>query len=99
MERQVDDRVRLLLRELGRALQRGIAESAEAQSALDGLRQEGYSLHLLVERRASTGTAADAAAPDGERARRYSGFRINASDLFFLRSIGIDPTRRVRAAR
>lgn len=94
MERQVDDRVRLLLRELGRALQRGIADSPEAQSALDGLRQEGYSLHLLLERR-----AAATALPDGERAKRSAAFRINASDLFFLRSIGIDPTRRVRAAR
>jgi hypothetical protein len=99
MERQVDDRVRLLLRELGRALQRGIADSADAQAALDGLRQEGCSLHLLVERRAATAGAPEPALPDGERAKRYSGFRINASDLFFLRSIGIDPTRRVRAAR
>jgi hypothetical protein len=101
MERQVADRVRLLLRELGRALQRGIADSPEAQSALDGLRQEGYSLHLLLERRAASGPASgDAAAtPDGDRAKRYAGFRINSSDLFFLRSIGIDPTRRVRAAR
>lgn len=35
---------------------------------------------------------------DGARARR-PGFRIDASDLAFLRSIGIDPTRRAPRRR
>jgi hypothetical protein len=85
---------------LGRALADAIADSSDAGLALRRLREEGYSLYLLVDRTegAKLRDAAEVVAPVEERAVPpfRPTFRINASDLFFLRSIGIDPRRRVR---
>jgi hypothetical protein len=95
----LDDTARRILRELGRAMAEAISDSSEAGAALRRLREEGYSLYLLVDR-TEGGRARDAepvAAPSPSYAGlREPAFRINASDLFFLRSIGIDPRRRVR---
>ena len=121
----MDDTARRLLRDLGRSLAEAIAGSGDAGAALRRLREEGYSLYLLLDRservrnregeshrpasiagqEASAGIADGASAAESEiletpvtaaRSRRAPAFRINASDLFFLRSIGIDPTRRGR---
>lgn len=101
----MEDKLRQLLRELGRAL----AESSDASLALRRFQEEGYNLFLLLDRAASVpvpaGTAEEsstavtaaqsvAAAPTTEPA-----FRIDLQDLRFLRSLGIDPTRRIRIRR
>ena len=97
----MDDTARKILRELGRAMAEAISDSSEAGAALRRLREEGYSLYLLVDKtEVARGREAEevaAAAPmPGYAMVREPAFRINASDLFFLRSIGIDPRRRVR---
>lgn len=95
----MDDTARRILRDLGRAMAEAISDSSEAGAALRRLREEGYSLYLLVDRTegARARDAEQVAAPSPSYAGlREPAFRINASDLFFLRSIGIDPRRRVR---
>ncbi|MFP3938952.1 MAG: hypothetical protein ACOC7L_00685 [Acidobacteriota bacterium] len=87
-----------MLRELGRAL----AESSDVNRTLRRLHDEGYGLFMFLERREHDADAGDAPAEAGERASLpLNGggeptFRINGGDLSFLRSIGIDPTRRIR---
>lgn len=114
MER--NDEIRQTMHELGRALSEAITESSDVGRSLRRLRDEGYSLYLLL------GTTGDAcrtcreavpveaarrpepAAAAAERAVKGStaaepDFRIDGRDLAFLRSIGIDPTRRRRGRR
>jgi len=93
-----------MLRDLGRALSDAISESSDVNQALRRIHEEGYSLFIFLDRRER-----DGAQDEGERAvGEGSGtvrkalpagepvFRIDGRDLSFLRSIGIDPTRRVR---
>jgi hypothetical protein len=87
----IEARKRSLLSELERALFDALAESPEVQRSIWRLQRAGFTLDLkLACREARPGAAA---------ARPPAGFRIDADDLAFLHSIGIDPTRRARRRR
>jgi hypothetical protein len=100
-----------MLRDFGRALSEAIAESSDVSQTLRRLQEEGYGLIILLDRQ--SGTASDGGASskrrralppatDEQTGGAPSGppvFRINGSDLSFLKSIGIDPTRRARGQR
>jgi hypothetical protein len=93
-----DHQLRDMLRDLGRALSDAIAESPEIGRTLRRIRREGYTLHLLLDCKREPGDAEPVAlaAPSG---KAEPNFQINARDLSFLRSIGIDPTRQLRRRR
>jgi len=99
-EFDLDDRLHQMLRDLRRALSEAISESSEVSRTLRKIREEGYSLYLLVDckrEREGNDEPLPVAAP-----RRSGGepvFQINGNDLSFLRSIGIDPTRQLRRRR
>lgn len=66
---------------------------------MDQIRHEGWSVYLVIDRKREdetpegielTGDGSDPSEPT---------FRINSTDLSFLKSVGIDPTRRVRRRR
>jgi hypothetical protein len=98
----LEDKLREMLRELGRAL----AESSDASQALRRLHEEGYSLYMLLDRSGNVAVPAGASSEvttceNAESAVPRSAivepvFRIDGQDLRFLRSLGIDPTRRIR---
>lgn len=88
-----------MLRDLRRALSEAISESSEVNRTLRKIREEGYSLYFLVDCKRESLEELSLAAP---RFRSSSGepvFQIDIRDLNFLRSIGIDPTRRLRRRR
>ncbi len=95
----MDDKLRRLVEDLRGAVSQALVDSAEVDRALRGIREQGWSLYLVVDRKSEgepleayeIGTEAPAAAE--------ASFKIDASDLSFLRSIGIDPTRRTRRKR
>lgn len=95
-----------MLRDLRRALSEAISESSEVSRTLRKIREEGYSLYLLVDckREGADGEhlaltpPATAQVAHGASAGEPS-FQIDGRDLSFLRSIGIDPTRRLRRRR
>lgn len=98
-----------MLRDLGKALSSAIAESSDVNQALRRIHEEGYNLFIFLDRKdrdePADGDQADEA-ETGEtalartsRPRGEPVFLINGGDLSFLRSIGIDPTRRVRRRR
>ena len=99
-----------MLQGLGEALIEAISDSSEINDSLRELQKAGYSLYLVVDcRRGATkrlraestrSPASAAAAADLGGARTNDPmFRIDGNDLLFLRSIGIDPTRKSRARR
>ncbi|HEV8266878.1 MAG TPA: hypothetical protein VGR00_01540 [Thermoanaerobaculia bacterium] len=106
----LDDKVRAHLRELGAALNEAVSGSSKVHEILAKVRAEGFDAYLVLDatvaldrrgRRASASLpsirrgALPAAAEEGEGAP----FQINVKDLRFLRSVGIDPTRPIRARR
>lgn len=95
-----------MLRDLRRALSDAISDSTEVSRTLRRIREEGYSLYLLVDCKrdplAEMGEDEDVPPARGSRRvrrEREPEFQINGTDLHFLRSIGIDPTRRQRRRR
>lgn len=89
-----------MLRDLRRALSEAISESSEVNRTLRKIREEGYSLYFLVDCKREGAdeplslTASRIGSGSGEPV-----FQIDVRDLLFLRSIGIDPTRRLRRRR
>lgn len=66
---------------------------------MDRIRREGWSVYLVIDRNDDDET------PEGFEITTEGGpnvqptFRIDGRDLAFLKSVGIDPTRRVRRRR
>ncbi len=74
-----------------------MAESPEVHDRLESIRREGYTLNLFLDCKRSHDDDSDA--DESSSTRRPlppPTFRINGRDLAFLRSVGIDPTRRTR---
>jgi hypothetical protein len=98
---KLDDKLHHMLRDLRRALSEAISESSEVSRTLRKIREEGYSLYLLVDcKREANEVEQLAPAPTSPRtAAGEPLFQIDSRDLSFLKSIGIDPTRRLRRRR
>jgi hypothetical protein len=101
----VDDRIKQLLQDLGTAINESISGSEDVNRHIQKIRDEGYDLYVVLDATiglnkqddSEDGAAVVAAAPS-EPPREVT-FRINVNDLNLLRSLGIDPTRKVRSAR
>lgn len=108
----MDDKIKQLLRELGTAINESISGSDEVNRQIQKLRDAGYELHVALD--ATIGLNRTGEEPDDRisglsttetavvplvRSEREVLFRINVDDLSLLRSLGIDPTRKVKALR
>jgi hypothetical protein len=99
---KLDDDLHRMLRDLRRALSDAISESPEVNRTLRKIREEGYSLYLLVDCKRDANDQEPLALTEAPRLHSRSGepvFQIDIRDLSFLRSIGIDPTRSLRRRR
>jgi hypothetical protein len=87
------------LLDLRGALSRALAQSSEANRAVREIRREGWSLYLVVDQQkeGSAGAALELSA--GKAPAQAPVFKIDGQDLTFLRSIGIDPTRKLGRRR
>ena len=106
---EINDDLREMLKELGHAINESISGSGRVHDSIQRIRDEGYNLYMVLDakvgvnrrsprtgaRRRSGSEAGKAVATVGEQA----AFRINIKDLRFLKSMGIDPTRKVRTRR
>jgi hypothetical protein len=95
----LDDRLHQMLRELRRALSEAISESSDVSRTLRKIREEGYSLYLLVDCKRDRDLDEPLTLAPARSGGSEPVFQINTTDLSFLRSIGIDPTRRLRRRR
>lgn len=99
-KRTRDDKLRRLVHDLRCAVAQALSDSVEVGQALRGIRREGWSLYLVVDRQQQRQRAdAYEVAAEPVVAGEEAAFRIDGHDLSFLRSIGIDPTRRIRNRR
>jgi hypothetical protein len=106
---EINDDLREMLKELGQAINESISGSGRVHDSVQRIRDEGYNLYMVLDakvgvnrrtprlgaRRRSVSEAGKTVATVGEQA----AFRINIKDLRFLKSMGIDPTRKVRTRR
>ena len=98
----MNDRIKQLLQDLGTAINESISGSEDVNQHIQRIRDEGYDLYVVLDatiglnKQTEDGEEADAEVVETTKEVQ---FRINVNDLAMLRSIGIDPTRKVRGAR
>ncbi len=106
----LDDKLRAHLRELGAALNEAVSAAPKVHEILARVKAEGYDAYLVLDATVALdkrGRRSSAALPSIRRGAPGAGrtegesapFQINVKDLGFLRSVGIDPTRPIRARR
>ena len=66
---------------------------------MDRIRDEGWSVYLVVDRKNEDETPEGFELTTENALQEDPSFRIDSQDLSFLKSLGIDPTRRVRRRR
>ena len=103
-----------MLKELGQAINESISGSGRVHDSIQRIRDEGYNLYMVLDAkvgvnrrearltRVRRGAARGVELEDAEETQtteERAAFRINVKDLRFLKSVGIDPTRKVRNRR
>ncbi len=108
---ELSDHLRAMLKELGQAINESISGSGRVHDSIQKIRDEGYNLYMVLDakvgvnkreskarsRRAAVLASAESDEPSTATDR--AAFRINLKDLRFLKSLGIDPTRKVRTRK
>lgn len=102
----LDDRIKQLLKELGNAINESISGSDSVNEHIQKIRDEGYNLYVVLDATIGLGKQDDDdsamnLSPNEQVTitRKEIQFRINVNDLAMLRSLGIDPTRKVKVTR
>lgn len=98
----MDEKIKQLLRELGNAINASISASPDVNQHIQRIRDEGYNLYVVLDATIGLGKNGEAekgADPAKPIPLSDASFRININDLGFLRSIGIDPTRKVKVPK
>jgi hypothetical protein len=105
---ELSDHLREMLKELGQAINESISGSGRVHDSIQRIRDEGYNLYMVLDakvgvkregRSRSRRLASNAEPEPGPVSEGRAAFRINLRDLRFLKSLGIDPTRKVRARK
>lgn len=109
----MDDKIKELLRELGTSINESISASEEVNAHIQKIRDEGYDLYVVLDATISLNrqgedvepiehslieqTTAEPTQAMVVKSNKEVQFRIDINDLSLLRSLGIDPTRKVRS--
>ncbi len=111
---ELSDHLREMLKELGQAINESISGSGRVHDSIQRIRDEGYNLYMVLDakvgvnkretrltrvRRGAARVLEPEDSDEAPTAEERAAFRINLKDLRFLRSVGIDPTRKVRKRR
>lgn len=87
------------MEELGRALVQAIGNSSDISAAVQKIRHQGFSLHLVLNCEQDADRGAQMELLTRRHAAHAPTFRLNSDDVGFLKSLGIDPTRSPRGRR
>lgn len=99
----MDDKIKQLLQDLGTAINESISGSDDVNQHIQRIRDEGYDLYVVLDatiglnKQDAENSEVDEPVP--ATPLKEVQFRINVNDLSMLRSLGIDPTRKVKSAR
>ena len=109
---ELNDHLREMLKELGQAINESISGSDRVHDAIQKIRDEGYNLYMVLDAKVGVNRREARAREGRSSRRRSStreqiveqvdtgdaraAFRINVKDVRILKSLGIDPTRKVR---
>jgi hypothetical protein len=104
---ELDDHLRQMLKELGQAINESISGSGRVHESIRRIRDEGYNLYMVLDAKVGVNRKASprrrssnvSEIPERSLSEERAAFRIDVSDLRFLKSLGIDPTRKVRVRR
>jgi hypothetical protein len=105
---ELNDHLREMLKELGQAINESISGSGRVHESIQRIRDEGYNLYMVLdakvgvnrrEARGGSRSRQTTRAQENSGGEERAAFRINVKDLRFLKSLGIDPTRKVRNRR
>lgn len=96
---ELDAKLRRLLQDLRSAITEALTDSADVNRSMDQIREEGWSVYLVIDRKREDETPEGIELTGEESGGEAPTFLINSRDLAFLKSVGIDPTRRVRRRR
>jgi hypothetical protein len=106
---ELNDHLREMLKELGQAINESISGSGRVHDSIQRIRDEGYNLYMVLDakvgvnrresRSGSRGRSGASRSQEPAGSGERAAFRINVKDLRFLKSVGIDPTRKVRNRR
>lgn len=102
-----DPEVRRMLDALGKAIRQAARTSSEVGDAVRRIRDEGYSLYLVLDLRPRRGrdgprlelTDEPRAVPPAPATLAEPSYRLTPADVAFLESVGIDATRPARRRR
>ena len=99
----MDDKIKQLLQDLGTAINESISTSEDVNRHIQKIRDEGYDLYVVLDATIGLNKQEEdnetTAVTVPSKPPKDVQFRININDLSLLRSLGIDPTRKVRTTR
>lgn len=104
-DRKMEDRIKELLKELGTAINESVSGSNNVNGMIQQIRDEGYDLYVVLDATIGLSRSDDDEPAQEERTQRLAlpageaQFRIDVEDLNFLKSVGIDPTRKVKSSK
>lgn len=87
-----------LLKDLRAAIVRALSSSPEVRGLFDQVKEEGYALYFVVNKKTDQERLVQAFDNDGN-GEATPVFKIDGRDLSILRGLGIDPTRSTRRRR
>jgi hypothetical protein len=108
---ELSDHLRDMLKELGQAINESISDSDRVHDSIQKIREEGYNLYMVLDAKVGVNRRESRARGSRVSRRRSNGepvvervasgdgraaFLINVKDVRILKSLGIDPTRKVR---
>ncbi len=108
---ELNDHLRQMLKELGQAINESISGSDRVHESIQRIRDEGYNLYMVLDAKVGVNKreprggggrrrlVTSGKEPDETLVEERAAFRINVKDLRLLKSLGIDPTRKVRSRR
>jgi hypothetical protein len=109
---ELSDHLREMLKELGQAINESISGSGRVHESIQRIREEGYNLYMVLDAKVGVNKRETRSSRSSRRVlagssdrEEFAGsetraaFRINLKDLRFLKALGIDPTRKVRARK
>ena len=108
----MNDDLREMLKDLGQAINESISGSGRVHDSIQRIRDEGYNLYMVLDAKVGVGrreARAKESRPARRKGPRVepivervdtgverAAFLINIKDVRILKSLGIDPTRKVR---